>query len=434
MSISRRDIVRGLALVPAVGVTSSVASARARTQDSGEPVTLRVQPQEDWFAETAPPDAQAYVPAHERFLQENPNVTIEFEIIPPFERFRQYLIADEAGNPPDITFQGAANTYTLATSGRVVPLNQYMEGHPYLNPQNLASAVLDVETVDGQYYGIPTTTDVRLLYYRKDLFAQAGLDPNAPPTSREQLLEYAQALTQGEDRWGFGFIADNSLHTPHMWMCHTWTGGGELLAEDGKAVYDGPPGIAAAQFYYDLVNTLRVSPPQVISTDYDASVRALVGGQYAMAVLGSWSWETALLGALGAEKIGWTKLPVPAGGRDASFSGGWSWMISQKSQHQDVAWRYLEAINSEQVALTLGKTDISCWQSVLNHPEIQGTFVAEAGQYAAAASHGNPKVVTTQALFDGLRQAVQDITQGNAAPEEALANAAAEYNSEYYEQ
>ncbi|MBA2277497.1 MAG: sugar ABC transporter substrate-binding protein [Chloroflexia bacterium] len=431
MTISRRDVLRGLAVVPAVGMASS---ARARAQDSGEQVTLRVQPQEDWFAEDASPAAQTYRAAHERFIQENPNVTIEFEIIPPFERFRQYLIADEAGNPPDITFQGAANTFTLASSGRMVPLNPFMEGHPYLNPQNLKSVVLDVETVDGQYYGIPTTTDVRLLYYRKDLFAQAGLDPNRPPASREELLDYAQKLTKGEDQWGFGFIADNSLHAPHMWMCHTWAGGGELLAGDGKAIYDGPAGVAAAQLYQDLVNTLKVSPSQVISTDYDGAVRALVGGQYAMALLGSWSWAEALLGPLGEEKIGWTKVPVPAGGRDASFSGGWSWMISQKSQHQDVAWRYIEAINNEQVALTLGKTDISCWQSVLNHPEIQGTFVAEAGQYAAAASHGNPKVVTTQALFDGLRQAVQDITQGKAAPEEALRDAAAEYNSEYYEQ
>lgn len=431
MSINRRDIVRGLALVPVVGLTPS---ASARTQDSDEPVTLRVQPQEDWFAEDATPDAEAYARAHERFLEENPNVTIEFEIIPQFERFRQFVIADEGGNPPDITFQGAATTFTLASAGRVAPLNQYMEGHPYLNPENLDSAVLDVETIDGQYYGIPTTTDVRLLYYRKDLFEEVGLDPSVPPTSREELIEYAQALTNGDDRWGFGFIADNSLHTPHMWMCHTWAGGGDLLAEDGEAIYDGQAGIDAAQFYYDLVHTHQVSPPEVVSTDLDASVRSLVGGQYAMAVLGSWSWEADLVGALGEENIGWTKIPVPSGGQDASFSGGWSWMISQDSRHQDVAWRYLEAINSPEVALELGKANISTWQSVLSDPELEGTFVAEAGQYAAEASHGNPKVVTTQALFDGLREAVQDIVQGNADPEERLKSAAADYNSEYYEQ
>jgi len=315
-----------------------------------------------------------------------------------------------------------------------VPLNQYMEGHPYLNPENLDSAVFDVETIDGQHYGIPTTTDVRLLYYRKDLFGEAGLDPNTPPTTREELIEYAQALTTGDDRWGFGFIADNSLHTPHMFMCHAWAGGGELLTEDGKAIYDGQAGIDAAQFYHDLVNTHQVSPPEVISTDVDAAVRALVGGQYAMAVLGSWSWEADLVGALGAENIGWTRIPVPEGGEDASFSGGWSWMIAQNSQHQDIAWRYLEAINNPEVALELGKVNISTWQSVLNDPELEGAFVSEAGQYAAEASHGNPKVITTQALFDGIREAVQEVVQGNAAPEEALTNAAEEYNSEYYEQ
>lgn len=427
MNISRRNVLRGMAVGPNLVLTSSVT---ARAQDS---VTLRVQG-EDWFGEDAGPGAKAYISAHEQFLEENPNVTIQFEIVPQFERFRQFVIADEGGNAPDITLQGAATTFTLASAGRVAPLNQYMEGHPYLNPENLESAVLEVETIDGQYYGIPTTTDVRLLYYRKDLFEEAGLDPDSPPTTREELIEYAQALTSGDDRWGFGFVADNSLHTPHMRMCHTWAGGGELLTENGEAVYDGQAGINAAQFYYDLVNTHEVSPSAVISTDYDASVRALVGGQYAMAVLGSWSWAEDLVGALGEEAIGWTRIPVPEGGEDASFSGGWSWMISQNTQNQDVAWNYLEAINSEEVALALGQTDISTWQSVLDNPELDGTFVAEAGQYAAEASHGNPKVVTTEPLFDGIRQAVQEVIQGNASPEEALANAAADYNSEYYDQ
>ncbi len=171
-----------------------------------------------------------------------------------------------------------------------------------------------------------------------------------------------------------------------------------------------------------------------IATDIDASVRALVSGEYAVAVLGSWSWPNDLVGALGEEKIGWTKVPPPEGGQDATFSGGWSWMISSQSEHPQEAWAYLEAINSEEVALALGKVDIPTRQSTLSHPEVQGLFVAEAGAYASEAAHGNPQVVTTQALFDGIRQALQDVIQGRVSPEEAITKAAADYNAQYAEQ
>jgi multiple sugar transport system substrate-binding protein len=412
---------------------SKPAPPAAAPKPAAGAVTLRVQPQTDWMAQNANAEALAYRKAHEQFLKDNPNVKVELEIIPAFDRYKQFTVADEGGNPPDITFQGAANTFTIASAGRVRPLNEYMEGHPYLNPQNLKSAILETETIAGKYYGIPTTTDARLLYYRKDLFKEAGLDPAKPPTTREELVEHARKLTKGGDKWGYGFVADNSLHTAHMWLTHVWAAGGELLDPDGKAVYDSAAGQSAAKLYADLVAGLKVSPPQVISTDYDASVRALVGGQYAIALLGSWSWPTDLHGALGDEKIGWTKIPPPQqGGREATFGGGWSWMISAKSKTPKEAWDYIAATNNEEVALMLGKQNISCRQSVLNNPELKGTFVAEVGQYAAAAARGNPKVVATQALFDGIRQALQDAIQGKAQPDQAIKAAAVAYNDKYY--
>ncbi len=127
------------------------------------------------------------------------------------------------------------------------------------------------------------------LYFRK---RSAGggfyFDPNQlPHGTREELIEYAQTLTKDKDgdgtidQWGYGFMADNTLHTPHMWLAHVWAGGGDLVDEEGWAIYDSEAYIAAAQFYYDLVNTYEVSPPEVIATDIDASVRALVSGEYA---------------------------------------------------------------------------------------------------------------------------------------------------------
>ena len=418
-------------------VTCLFAVSALALGQSSEQITLKVQTSTDFYSEDPSPEDLAYRAAHEQFLENHPNIKVEFEILPQFELFKQFLVAAEARNAPDVTYQGAANTYTLISSGNMLPLNRFMEGHPYLNPENLASSALEIATVDGEYYAVPITTGARVLYYRKDLLEQAGLDPNQPPATREELIETAQALTKdtngdgNTDQWGYCFMADNTLHTPHMWLTHVWADGGDLVDEEGKAVYDSEAGIRAAQFYYDLVNTYKVTPTNVIANDYDATVRALVSGQCAMAVLGTWSWPVNILGALGEENIGWTKVPPPAGGQDATFGGGWSWMISAQTEHPEEAWAYIEALASEEVALEIAKYDIPTRESILTNPAIQGTFIAEVGQYAFESAQGNPQVATTQALFDGLRQALQDVIRGREDPETALTEAAQTYNSRY---
>ncbi|MEM6428588.1 MAG: sugar ABC transporter substrate-binding protein [Deinococcota bacterium] len=437
MLLLNKIVSKPVPYLMSVSVVLLLIFTSATVFGQSRPVTLRVQTSIDFFNDDPNDSELAYRAAHEAFLAENPNIRIEFEIVPPFELYRQFLVAAEGRNAPDITYQGAANTYTLASSGNVLALNDYMDGHPFLNPDNLQSAILDVATVDGQYYVIPTTTDARVLYYRKDLFEAAGLDASAPPTTRAELIETAQSLTQdtdgdGEtDQWGYCFIADNTLHTPHMWLTHVWAAGGDLVDADGKAVYDSEAGIAAAQFYYDLVNTYEVTPSNIIANDYDATVRALVSGQCAMALLGTWSWPVDILGALGEENVGWTPVPTPEGGEAATFSGGWSWLISSRSDHPDEAWAYIEAIASEELALELGRENISTRQSVLSSPEIQDTFVANVGTYAAGAAHGNPQVTSTQPLFDGLRQALQDVIRGRQDAQTALTQAAETYNSRY---
>lgn len=423
MPVSRLAYTLLLSAV-AVGMTPSVLA---------QPVTLRVQTGSDFFAADAAGASLAYRAAHERFVAENPDVTVEYEIVPQFELLKQFLVAAEAGNAPDVTFQGAANTYTLAVSGRVRSLNDYIANHAHLNVDNMASAILDTETVDGNVYGIPTTTDARLLYFRRDLMAEAGID--APPATREELIKVAQALTRDTngdgtpDQWGFCYVGDNSLHMPHMWLVHAWAGGGDLLDDNGKAIYNGPAGVAAAQFYSDLVNVYRVTPSEALAFDYETTLRSLVGGQCAMAVLGSWSWRIDLSGALG-ESIGWTRVPPPEGGEQATFSGGWSWMIAKDSKVPDAAWRYIETLNSPETDAELAKFNIPTRQSVVKDMDASD-FLAQAAVYATEAAHGNPQAVYTQALFDGIRAAVQNVVQGRATAQEALDSAAAEYNRRY---
>ncbi len=164
----------------------------------------------------------------------------------------------------------AANTYTLAVSEQILPLNEFMENHPYLNPENLQSAILCRRNSGRQILRHPHDDRCTPFTSARICWRRPHFDPanQLPHGTREELIEYAQTLTKDKDgdgtidQWGYGFMADNTLHTPHMWLAHVWAGGGDLVDEEGRAIYDSEA-IAAAQFYYDLVNTYEVSPPEV---------------------------------------------------------------------------------------------------------------------------------------------------------------------------
>ena len=293
--------------------------------------------------------------------------------------------------------------------------------------------ILDMATVDGNIYLIPTVTDVRVLYYRKDLFREVGLDPDSPPRTWDELVAAAKKLNDPPNRWGFGFVAGRTLHTAHLWMPNIWMGGGELINEDKKAVYNSEAGIAAGQYYADLVHKHKVAPQEAVSTMYPDLQRGIIAGTYAMGVLGSWSYQSQFLPALGEENIGWARMPTPEGGKDSSFSGGWGFMISSKTPYAREAWTFISHMGSRDVMLDLGLLlrNLPTRKSIMTDPRIGDTFAGEMGAYASEASGFNPKNEKNGPFFDGMMIALQEIVQGRDV-KEALDDAADSYNSKYY--
>ena len=87
----------------------------------------------------------------------------------------------------------------LADSGLTVPVTQILS-EEYL--ADFYPSVLDTFKIDGEIYGLPMYISPYVLYYNKDLFEQAGLDPNSPPTTYDEMLECAEKLSQLTDANG----------------------------------------------------------------------------------------------------------------------------------------------------------------------------------------------------------------------------------------
>ena len=78
--------------------------------------------------------------------------------------------------------------------GQLVDITDYFKDDPTL--RTVSPGHMTVGTYDGRLYGVPLYADVSALFYNKDLFEQAGLDPDKPPTSLAEIREYADKITR----------------------------------------------------------------------------------------------------------------------------------------------------------------------------------------------------------------------------------------------
>lgn len=174
----------------------------------------------------------------------------------------------------------------------LMPLNQAME-IARVDPADFHSAGWQAAHWGGKLYGIPAQTTPELLFYRKDLFAEAGLEP---PTTTEALLEAAKTLHNPQKgRHGIAWNAARGTalgHTVLMTMADfgqpvldlpAIAGGfdtGHLAEGQYKVTIDTEAGLRAAEFLLDLLN---YSPPDILSMSWYERVRPYAAGRIAMA-------------------------------------------------------------------------------------------------------------------------------------------------------
>ena len=110
----------------------------------------------------------------------------------------------------------------------------------------------------GRVYAIPNSTDDRNLFYNRALFREAGLDPNRPPATWDELLAYAKKLTASNKDGSFkraGFIPNYG----NSWLyLYSWTNGGEFMDATGrKCTMDNPRSVEALRFMVSVYDALK---------------------------------------------------------------------------------------------------------------------------------------------------------------------------------
>ena len=165
------------------------------------------------------------------------------------------LMAYAGGAAPDIVYVNFRQLRNYVGQGFLRPIDDLLAQNPDAM-ERVQPAIKKELLVDGKYYSVPYAQYVQALYYRKDLFRAAGLDPNHPPANWDEFYSACQALTnQNKGQWGFAFETGEEAY---YWINFLWSAGGDIARPKSpggpyNAVFNTPEGVTALEYYRKLM-------------------------------------------------------------------------------------------------------------------------------------------------------------------------------------
>jgi multiple sugar transport system substrate-binding protein len=277
----------------------------------------------------------------------------KLSIIPSAQFVQKFGTAAASGSAPDVAAIDLVFLPYFASQGALQDITDLANALPYHD--SLSPAHRKLATYQGKTYALPFTAEASVLYYNKDLFKKAGLDPSRPPTTTADILADAKKIRAlGNGYYGFAFAGACGGCNIFEFTPHIWASGGDVLSSDGKkAMLDTPQVTDALQFYRDMY-TAGVMPPAVKTDSGNSQAPTFSSGKLGMTPLGAFAVST-----FKAAKVNFGVTPLPGkDGGTASFAGGDEIAIPSGSNNKPAAQEFVKWATGEAAQTVLAKQGI----------------------------------------------------------------------------
>jgi multiple sugar transport system substrate-binding protein len=281
------------------------------------------------------------------FKQQYPGADAEVLSDPFMTWLDKYQVMFAAGNSPDVVLLGCANVPALSNAGYLMDLGPRL-GNEYFD--QFVPGVLAMYTWQGKHFAAPYTMDTRVLYYNKDLFKKAGLNPDTPPKTWAEYLAYAKALTMDAsgdgriDTYGNAYDLPIKEFTLSALYCAS---AGTMVTVDKTGLVK--PNVDTPEFrgYLKLMADLKsFSPPDFATLDGQGNDKLYVNGKLGMRINGSWILDQNP-GLRDQPWFGQAMIPrMSANGPDGSYGAGFGLGIPVGEKNPDLALAFLKLIMS----------------------------------------------------------------------------------------
>jgi multiple sugar transport system substrate-binding protein len=329
------------ATVVALGISGCSAGGESGS-DSGT-ISLWVRDSQSRFMNSL---AEAFNASHE--------TKVEVTLVTAADYVQKFGTAAAGGDAPDVASIDLVYVPYFASVGALTDISDRVAALPWANDMSPA------HTAQGKYegatYSVPFTADVSVMFYNKDLFSRAGLDPDDPPSTTAEFKDAAEKVAA---------IGDGSYGTAISGACggcnifqltpHIWASGGNVLSDDGaKALLDTPEVGDTLRLYRDLWDA-RTMPELVQSDNGPNAGQAFQDGR-----VGIKNDGTFFVGSLADVGFQWGVAPIPGevDGQHASFAGGDNLTIPSGAKNPDGAWEFLEWATGQDAQTILAEAGV----------------------------------------------------------------------------
>ncbi len=362
----------------------------------------------------------------EQFTKENPDIKVKAVYTGNYDDSTVKIQAAVQGkNPPDVAVHLSVELFTMLDMDAIVGLDEFIAkdgGDEYLS--DFYPAFMDNSQINGKTYSIPFQRSTPVLYYNKEAFKEAGLDPEKAPASWEDLISFGKALTK-DGQWG---VEIPSSASPSTWMFTALAlqSGNKIMSDDGTEVYfDTPENVEALQFWLDLSKKHNVMPSNII--EWDTTPSDFLEKRTAIMYNSTGNLSNIKKNATFDFGVGF----LPMSKQYGSPTGGGNFYIFKDipQERQEAAWKFVKWMSDpERAAQWSIDTGYVAVRKSAYETERMKEYTAsfppalvarDQLEYASAelSTHNNNRV--TKAL----RDAVQAALTGTMTPQEALKRA-----------
>ena len=365
------------------------------------------------------------------FEKQNPGIKVKPIYAGSYQdTITKALTAAKGGDAPTMAVILSTDMYTLIDEGVVVPfddLAKTAQDKAWMN--SFYPGFMKNSQTGGKTWGIPFQRSTVVMYWNKDLFKEAGLDPNKPPQNCDELVEMGRKLTKKDaagnvSTWG---IQVPSSGFPY-WLFQGFTtqNGGLLMNEAGtQTYYDKPEIVQALQFWVDLSRKHGIHPPGVV--EWGTTPKDFFERKAAMICTTTGNLTNIRRNA----KFDFGVAMLPAGKQRGTPTGGGNFYVFKKATDAEraAALKFIQWVTSPERAaewaIATGYVAVSpaAWDTPAMKKYLAEfpapTVARDQLQHAVAelSTHENQRV--TKALNDGLQAALT----GAKTPEAAMKDA-----------
>ena len=365
------------------------------------------------------------------FEKENPGIKIKPVYAGSYQdTITKVLTAAKGGDAPHMAVILSTDMYTLIDEGVVVPFDDLVktaEQKAWMG--GFYPGFMKNSQTGGKTWGIPFQRSTVVMYWNKQLFKDAGLDPERPPQNWAELVDHGKKLTKKDaagnvTTWG---VQVPSSGFPYWLFQGFTTQNGAVLMNDAgtQTYYDKPEVVQALQYWVDLSRKHGVHPPGVVEwgttpKDFFERKAAII-----------WTTTGNLTNIRKNAGFDFGVAMLPAGKQRGTPTGGGNFYVFKKATaaEREAALKFIQWVTSPkraaEWAIATGYVAVSpaAWET----PEMKAyladfaapTVARDQLQYATAelSTHENQRV--TKALNDGLQAALT----GTKTPEQAMKDA-----------